>query len=109
MNRFYQLAWRLAWESPRLPQHPTAAKRMACVVAKGGKVLSRAINQNYRHAEERALRPHNHYENATVVVARANGQISRPCAQCIPLIQAAGIREIVYMNEHLNLTREYLR
>lgn len=86
---------------------------MCALVAKGGVVLSAAVNMTgslYRddgkHAECRALRPNRDYRGATIYVARANGLVSRPCAKCMPLLVAAGIKRAVYCNSYGNLVSE---
>lgn len=105
MDRFYRIAWELAFQS----QYHGRNKRMASVVVYGGKVLSKACNMEGKHCEVRALRPHRDYSGATVYVARTNGLISRPCKRCIPVLKSAGIARMVYINIEGNLTCEFIR
>lgn len=80
------------------------------LLMKGGKVLARASNLSRPfgecnrgfHAEERILR-HRCAKGCTLVVVRSNrkGQVStmsRPCKKCFPLVQASGVKKIVYVD-----------
>lgn len=88
-----------------LSTYPVPNKRMGAVVVSGGRVLSTAVNiarthhapwTPGKHAEIRALRPHQQYAGATLYVARRNGLASRPCEDCMRAIRAAGVSRVVY-------------
>lgn len=104
LKRWYTIAWQYSFTS----NYPAKMKRMAALVVKSNSLINKSVNQINKHAEVRCLRPHRDYEKATLVVARTNGLISRPCKKCIPIIRAAGIRNIVYINLEGNLVRELL-
>jgi pyrimidine deaminase RibD-like protein len=92
-KRFIRLARKTA-EDSKHHQH-----MMACVITKGGAVLSMEANaQSGRgHAEARAIRPHRDYRGATIYVVRLNGrQISKPCPSCTQKIKDAGITTVVF-------------
>ena len=109
MKRWYKLALKLANKSPH-DKH-----RMAAVIIRAGSVLSMAPNsassqwgtEKYsRHAEERALLPHQNFEGATIVIARTNNSMSRPCDYCMALIRQADISKIAYADWTGNLVEE---
>jgi pyrimidine deaminase RibD-like protein len=79
---------------------------MAAIVVRGGAILSVGVNRGWHHAEQRALKPHRNYVGATVVVARENGGISRPCAKCMEKLRAAGIAEVTYVDRERNTVTE---
>lgn len=91
MIRYLELARELTRYSTAKQQ------RMAAVVVKGGAVLSTGVNQGWKHAETRALRPHQNLRGATIYVARHNGRCSRPCDDCQRKIIQAGIAKAVYI------------
>jgi pyrimidine deaminase RibD-like protein len=105
MERHYRRVWQHTFQS----SYPVPMKRMAAMIVKGGKVLSIAANHRNKHAECRAIRPHEDYVGASIVVARVNNRISRPCSKCMEKILAAGIRTIIYINRSGNLVKEYVR
>lgn len=96
MQSFVSLALRLAAKS----SHPKY--KMAAVVIKGGNVLNHACNTGtwHEHAERQALKnlPLKKTHNATLLIARLGGRMSKPCDACMAAIKCAGIRKIVYQN-----------
>lgn len=105
MDRFYRIAHKLSFKS----KYHGSNKRMAAVVVKGGSIISAEVNQEHKHAERRAIRPHVNLEGACVYVARSNGLISKPCKECMDVIIASGVSKIVYINATGNLVKEYIR
>jgi deoxycytidylate deaminase len=77
---------------------------LACVVVRGGAVLSSAANgsREGQCAERLALRPKRvldgAYAGAVLYVARSNGLCSKPCEECQAAIVRAGIRKVYYVN-----------
>jgi pyrimidine deaminase RibD-like protein len=94
METFINLAAKLCFESP----YPEKNKRMAAVVARGGKVISCKTNLLGKHAEVRALRPHLDCTNSTVYVMRSNGRVSKPCPKCMKILKKSGVKKAVYIN-----------
>jgi deoxycytidylate deaminase len=97
--RWYNLALKFAQKSPHTKH------KMGAVIIRGGAVLSVGFNskstpfgcdKSSRHAEERAIQIHGDYEGGTIVVARTNNSMSRPCHKCLYKIRQAGISKIVY-------------
>lgn len=105
MDRFYKMARKLSFKS----KYHGSNKRMAAIVVKGGSIISAEVNQEHKHAERRAIRPHADLEGASVYVARSNGLISKPCKECMDIILASGVAKIVYINASGNLVKEYIR
>lgn len=104
MYRWFALALRLA----KLSNHPK--HKLAAVVVKGGSVLSQAVNLHTwgKHAERRALSACSNTEGATLIVARHNSSMSKPCPICLMYIKEAGISKIVYANWDSELCIESL-
>jgi deoxycytidylate deaminase len=79
---------------------------MGCVIVSNGRVLSTAANYSRGtsiidlngHAEVRAIRKCNYCMGATLVIARINNRMSRPCKNCLKKIIEAGISRIVYQD-----------
>jgi pyrimidine deaminase RibD-like protein len=71
---------------------------MSAVVVRGGSILSFAVNNNSRHAEERALRPHMNFRGCVIYIMRSNCGISKPCPKCQEVLKRSGVRKAVYMN-----------
>lgn len=95
--------YRRALALARTSAYPERGKRMSAIVVRGGAIISAETNVIGRmvgqgHAEHRALRPHMDLAGTTVIVARANGRCSRPCAACLVSLRAAGVRQMVYAN-----------
>lgn len=101
-NRAVNIAYKATVDST----HPE--QQMAAVVMRGGSILSVAANghQYGAHCERRALRPHNNYVGATIIVVRSNGGCSKPCIKCQRLIITAGIKRVVYVNRNGQLVVE---
>lgn len=82
--------------------------KMGAILYKGGRVIARRSNMSRPfgysnrgfHAEERLIKccDKKHLKGATLLVARTNHSMSRPCAVCWSLIQKSGIKKIVYFN-----------
>lgn len=82
---------------------------MAAVVWRGGSLLSVAANGSRygQHAETRALRPHQDFTGATMLVVRDPLKgCSRPCAHCWERIRASGIRYVMYVEHNGKLVKE---
>lgn len=92
MTRFVDLAVEVSEESDH--KH----FQMSAVVVKGGRVLSKAANKGWNHAESRALLPHADFSGATIFVMRRNRKMSKPCSNCMEKIFKARIANIVYAN-----------
>ncbi len=93
----------------RHTRHSTHHKhKMAAIVVRGGRILSVAANTNmpHGHAEARAIKRGIDYAGATVIVARGNLLISRPCPKCMAVIEAAGIKKMVYADRLGRLVEE---
>jgi len=99
MKSWYNLAYKTALKSNH-EKH-----RMGAVIVQGGRVISHSPNGHSRrwglekfsrHAEARALSRLECLEGATIIVARVNGLMSRPCPACLKLIKKAGISKIVF-------------
>jgi len=77
---------------------------LACVVVRGGAILSAAANGSRKGqcAERLALRPkrvlEGRFAGASLYVARSNGLCSKPCADCQEAIKRAGIKSVWYVN-----------
>ena len=102
MNTYIEIAYKHTKNSTH-PQHA-----MSAVVVKGGRILSVAHNLDRRraHCEVRALRPHQDFTGATIIVVRSNGRISKPCPTCRAAIKKAGIKRIVFIDENCNIVKE---
>lgn len=102
MNSYIQLAYKKTGQSGH-PKH-----QMACVVVRGGAVVSSAANLRMwgKCCERRALRPNHDYRGATLIVVRDNGGCSRPCKRCQKLIKAAGISKVIFVDEHREIVVE---
>ena len=102
MNDHIEMAYKNCANSTH-PQH-----RMTALVVKGGSVLSIAHNLDKRrgHCETRALRPHQDFKGATIIIVRSNGRISKPCPNCRAAIKRAGIKKVVYINEDCQVVVE---
>lgn len=109
MNRWYRLALKISQKS----EHDKF--RMGAVIVRGGAVLSLAANsaairwgdtRGSRHAEHRAIQPDNDYTNSTIIIARSNRSMSKPCPACQAKIRAAGITRVIYANWDGSLTDE---
>ncbi len=96
MNNYIELAYKATSGSTHKQQH------MAAVVVRGGAVLSIAHNMHNRNkcCERRALRPHLDLKGATIIVVRKNRGISKPCKLCQDAIKRAGIKKVVYIDQH---------
>lgn len=101
MSRWVKLALKLTQYSKR-HQH-----KMAAVIVRGGSVISSATNSHAiehgtwsysKHAEARAIHPHQDMSGGTIVIAREGNRMSKPCPKCMELIRKAGISKIVYSN-----------
>ena len=110
-NRWIRDALRVAQKSTHV------MFRMGAVIVRGGAVVSRAANQprpwrennRGKHAEERALRPHNDYRGATLYVARIGGSMSRPCEGCWEQIRKRGIAKVVWVDWDGSIVTERIR
>lgn len=103
--------YRRALKMARTSSYPEPGKRMAAIVHRGSAVISAETNVRGRvygqkHAEHRAVRPHQDYRGATVVVARSNGGCSRPCPACMLVLRAAGVSSMVYADRNGNVVKE---
>ena len=80
----------------RLANQSMHDQPMAAVALKGGAVVNRATNGNKfgLHAEWRALRGKGDAD--TIVVARHNGGMSRPCLECQEVLKERGVYRMVY-------------
>lgn len=84
--------------------------QLGAIVMRGGAVLARAANTGRWHhcAERRALKHRHHFKDATVLVMRANGGCSKPCAGCTEAMREAGIRMVVYVDRNGAIVAELL-
>ena len=104
--------------------------RHGCVIFSGNNVISRGYNRRqfhpllrkygykwaWLHAESdaiiRALKARKHLEGATSLGVRAGKTKlcnSKPCANCIAMMEAVGIREVLYSAEDGSIERVLLR
>jgi pyrimidine deaminase RibD-like protein len=93
MKKFIRLANKEA-ASSKHEQH-----MMACVVVRGGAILSMEANgaAGRGHAEARAIRPHGDYKGATAYIVRLNGRrTSKPCPGCTKILKEAGVAAVVF-------------
>ena len=110
---------RLAYKEALKGRHPS--QKVGAVLYKGGCILARASNMSRPygldnrgfHAEERLLNkyPKEKVQGATVVVVRTNlkgcmSSMSRPCSTCYNLLVESGVKKIVYMNWHNDISVE---
>lgn len=112
----------------KVAQCSTYRWKHGAVVAKGNKILGFAPNKFRNapivdehnvsdHAERATLREllkvREDLRGCTIYIARINKQggtmMSRPCADCMTAIVAAGIKEIVYTNETSSYSVEQIR
>lgn len=76
--------------------------KLACVLTRGGSIISVGYNTNYIHAEHNAL--NKVWENgaegtvAFVVRFRSNGDLgmAKPCALCMARLMQAGVKRVHY-------------
>ena len=103
----------------------TYSTRVGCVAAINRKFVCGAFNtqrnlpknvphlEATRHAEHNCLAmvPAGDLEKVTLYIARlnrANQRLpSRPCVACMAEIVSLGVREVVYINKHARLVKEY--
>ena len=100
-------------------RHPS--QKVGAVLYKGGRIIGRASNMSRPfgldnrgfHAEERLLNKcsKEKLDGATVVVVRTNlkgciSSMSRPCPTCYNLLVESGVKKIVYMNWHNDISVE---
>ena len=81
---------------------------MAALTLKAGAVVKKATNGSKygRHAEWRAIRGKS--EADTIIVARHNGRMSRPCLDCQEVLRDFGIQKMIYANRYSVLVYERL-
>jgi len=115
MRRWIRSALKIA----KYGRHPEY--KFGALVIKGGSVISRATNYSrpfglYNrgfHAEERVLNESKDYRGATLVVAckTLNGRnhISKPCSNCMKLIEEKGIAKIIYLNREGDICVERVK
>ena len=98
MGKWIEYAYKVAAKSPH-PLH-----QLGAVVLRGSSVLDSAPNLHRRGrcAERRALKTRcdpNRYRGCSLLVVRANGGCSKPCAQCMQAIREAGIFTVYFTNK----------
>jgi len=115
MNKWIRLALKVAIKG----RHPDY--KFGAIVIKGGSIISMASNfsrpfglQNRGfHAEERALNRDKNYRGATMIVAcqttKGKHHISKPCANCMRLIEDKGISKIIYLNRDGSICTEKVK
>lgn len=110
--RMIELAKKIALKSKQKYKHGT-------VIAKGCKVIDVGCNQDKTHTKAKPYYAHRklHSEQhailgntikelrgTTLFTVRVddygNLRIGRPCHVCLPLIEAAGIKQIIYSNNN---------
>lgn len=85
----------------KVARHSTHKKhKFGAVVVRGGSVIAYAWNTPKRHAEERVLNnlDSRDLKNATIYVVRNSGTMSKPCEECMKVIEQTQIRKIVYVD-----------
>lgn len=96
VQRYYHKALNLAKESKHDKQ------KVAAIALRGRRVVGLAVNDPRlgHHAEHRALVTVRHKCQTAdmVIVARANGLISRPCFACYLSLKSCGVRHVAYAN-----------
>lgn len=92
----------------RLANQSEHFQPMGAIALKGGAVVSKATNGNKfgLHAEWRALRGKG--EADTIIVARHNGGMSRPCLECQKVLRDRGVYRMIYGNRNGVLVNERL-
>jgi len=95
---------RIATKLSKTSRHK--AQRMAAIVVRGGSVVSAEVNIDRKHAEARAIRPHQNLIGCDIYVARSNGRVSKPCPACQVLIKEAGIRRMIYIGWDGSIVKE---
>jgi len=82
----------------------------ACIVFRGGSVVSVATNDERRHAEVRALTKMKDCKNVTVLSVRVGkgGDLrnARPCRACMGFLRNLGVRNVLYSSQDGSIIRE---
>lgn len=100
LESFLLRAVNIAIERSNHPEH-----RIACLLIRGGKIISTGWNANHQHGEHSAL--NRVWENgadgavAFVVRVRRDGTIgmAHPCDLCMQRLKEAGVRKVIYTNQ----------
>jgi len=102
MNSYIELAYKISSRSKHKQHH------LACVIIRGGSVLSMAANLNEwnKCSERRALKKHMDFNGASLIVVRSNKKMSKPCIKCQKAIKRAGIKKVIYIDWDGNIKVE---
>jgi len=79
------------------------SQKHACIVFRGGAVVSVATNDSRRHAEVRALSKVKDCKNAVVLSVRVgkggNLRNARPCDACMEFLRSRGVCTVLYTSQ----------
>jgi len=86
--------------------HNSPSFLTGAVIVRNGAVLSAEANYSRPfgtenagyHAEVRAINKCSNCKGSTIIVARRNKKMSRPCPKCLEYIKSVGINKIIYYN-----------